>query len=83
MAFIHAQGGGVYGRPATYLAAMQLSRRSQQKFADLCAQHGTVRSIEAVYASHGFDLPAGFEPVEGGMRRSVCAAAEDGTDLSD
>lgn len=62
---------------------MQLTRRSQQKFADLCAAQGTVRSIEAVYEAHGFDLPVGFEPSEGGMRRSVCAAAEDGADLSD
>jgi hypothetical protein len=62
---------------------MRLTRRSQQKFADLCATLGTVREIEAVYEAHGFDLPAGFEPTEGGMRRSVCAAAEDGADLAD
>jgi hypothetical protein len=62
---------------------VQLTRRSQQKFADLCAAHGTLRSIEAIYEAHGFDLPAGFEPSKGGMRRSVCPAADDGANLAD
>jgi len=61
---------------------VQLTRRSQQKFADLCAAQGTIRTIEAVYEAHGFDLPANFEPAHGGARRSVCAAAERGADLS-
>jgi abortive infection Abi-like protein len=62
---------------------VQITRRSQQKFGDLCAAHGTIRTIEAVYEAHGFDLPANFEPAQGGARRSVCAAAEHGADLSD
>jgi hypothetical protein len=62
---------------------VQLSRRSQQKFADLAAGFGTVRGIEDVYEAHGFDLPAGFVPTEGRARRSVCEAAEAGVDLSD
>ncbi|MBA3629907.1 MAG: abortive infection family protein [Actinobacteria bacterium] len=62
---------------------MELSRRSRAKFADLCATWGTVRSIENVYSAHGFELPSDFEPADGGMRRSVCAAAEAGTDLTD
>jgi hypothetical protein len=65
------------------LGVVQITRRSQQKFADLCAAHGTVRTIEAVYEAHGFYLPANFEPAQGGARRSVCAAAEHGADLSD
>jgi hypothetical protein len=40
---------------------------------------GSRRSNEA----HGFDLPANFEPAQAGARRSVCAAAERGADLSD
>jgi len=62
---------------------VQLSRRSQQKFADRAAGFGTVRSIENVYEAHGFSLPAGFEPTEGRARRSVCEAAEGGIDPSD
>jgi hypothetical protein len=62
---------------------VQLSRRSQQKFADMAASLGTVRSIEDVYEAHGFVLPAGFEATEGRARRSVCEAAEAGIDLSD
>jgi Abortive infection C-terminus len=62
---------------------VQITRRSQEKFADLCAAHGTIRKIEEIYEAHGFDLPANFEPAEAGMRRSVCAAAERGADLSD
>jgi len=62
---------------------VQLSRRSQQKFADLAAGLGTVRSIENVYEAHGFNPPTGFEPTEGRARRSVCEGAEAGIDLSD
>lgn len=62
---------------------MQLSRRSQQKFADLAAERGTVRTIERVYAGYGFELPLDFEPDEGRARRSVCEAAESAADLSD
>jgi hypothetical protein len=39
---------------------VQLSRRTQQKFADMAASLGTVRSIEDVHEAHGFVLPAGF-----------------------
>jgi hypothetical protein len=62
---------------------MQLSRRSRQKFADLAAGAGTIRTIEDVYASQGFDLPANFQLPEGGQRRAVCAAAEAGVDAAD
>jgi hypothetical protein len=62
---------------------VQLSRRSQQKFADLGAARGTVRQIEQIYEAHGFDLPGGFTPREGGARRSVCEAAEANADLTD
>lgn len=62
---------------------MDLSRRSQQKFADLCANRGTVREIEQRYEAHGFELPPHFEPQEGRARRSVCDAAEASADLAD
>lgn len=62
---------------------MQLSRRSQQKFADLCADRGTVREIEQRYEAHDFDLPLDFEPQEGRARRSVCEAAEASANLAD
>ena len=62
---------------------MQLSRRSQQKFADFASGFGTVRSIEELYDAHGFALPADFSPSDGRQRRSVCEAAEAGTDLND
>jgi hypothetical protein len=62
---------------------VQLSRRSQQKFADMAASLGTVRTIEDIYEAHGFVLPAGFQATEGRARRSVCEAAEAGIDLSD
>lgn len=62
---------------------MQLSRRSQQKFADLASEQGAVRRIEDAYAAHGFELPQDFEPQEGRARRSVCEAAEAGADLTD
>ncbi|HWT92736.1 MAG TPA: abortive infection family protein [Solirubrobacteraceae bacterium] len=61
---------------------MELSRRSRQKFADLCAAHGTVRKIEDVYVAHDFLLPAQFEVPPSGQRRAICAAAEEGADLS-
>lgn len=35
-----------------------------------------MRTIEQVYEAQGFDVPTDFEPVEGGMRRSLCEAAE-------
>lgn len=41
-----------------------------------------MRTIEQVYEAHGFEGPAGFEPVEGGMRRSLCDAAEAGHDFT-
>ena len=62
---------------------VQVSRRSQQKFADFATSSSTVRSIEALYDTHGFVLPAHFTPEEGRARRSVCQAAEAGADLSD
>lgn len=62
---------------------MQISRRSRNKFADLCAAHGTVSRIAEAYSNYDFELPHDFEPVEGGMRRSVCAAAEAGVDFDD
>jgi hypothetical protein len=62
---------------------MQLSRRSRQKFADLAAGAGTVRTIEDVYAAHGFELPVNFKPPETGQRRAVCTAAEAGVDAAD
>jgi hypothetical protein len=62
---------------------VQISRRSQQKFADLAAGWGTVRTIENVYAAQGFDLPVDFEVPASGQRRSICAAAEASADLSD
>jgi hypothetical protein len=61
----------------------RLSPRSQQKFAELCSDHGTVRAIADLYEAHGFDLPANFEPEQGRQRRSICAAAEAGADLND
>lgn len=64
------------------LSEVQISRRSRQKFADLAAASGTMRTIEQVYAVHGFEPPAGFEPLEGGMRRSLCDAAEAGGDFT-
>ena len=70
-------------RSPAYAPAVQLSRRSQQKFADLAADRGTVRAIEHVYAAHGFDLPPDFEPQDGRAQRSVCEAAERGADLTD
>ena len=62
---------------------MELSRRSRQKFADLAAGSGTVRTIEDAYASHGFNLPTNFQLPEGAQRRAVCAAAEAGVDAAD
>jgi hypothetical protein len=70
-------------RSRSYPAAVELSRRSRQKFADLAAGSGTIRSIEDVYAAHGFDLPNDFKPPEAGQRRAVCAAAETGVDAAD
>jgi hypothetical protein len=72
------------GRPLrSYASSVQISRRSQQKFADLAAACGTVRTIESVYEAHGFVIPPGFVPADGRARRSVCEAAENGLDLSD
>ena len=65
------------------LPRVHVSRRSQQKFADLATSSATVRSIEALYDTHGFALPAHFTPEDGRARRSVCQAAEAGADLSD
>ena len=81
--------GGAIGRVIredgwhVYPCPVKISRRSRGKFSDLCAGWGTVRTIEQVYADHGFDLPTDFEPEMGGQRRSVCAAAEHGIDLDD
>lgn len=62
---------------------MQISRRSRQKFADLAAAHGTVRTIEEAYAVEGFALPPAFQVPEVGQRRAVCAAAERDIDPAD
>lgn len=61
---------------------MEMSVRSRQKFADLAAGCGTMRTIEQVYEAYGFHVPAGFEPAPGGMRRSLCDAVEAGQDLA-
>ena len=61
---------------------MEISRRSRQKFADLAAGSGTVRTIEEVYAAEGFQLPADFRLPETGQRRAICAAAEATLDLT-
>jgi predicted nucleotide-binding protein len=55
---------------------VQLSRRSQQKFADFAAKCGTLDQIRDVYQAHGFALAADFRPSQGRARRSVCETAE-------
>jgi Abortive infection C-terminus len=62
---------------------VEISRRSRQKFADLAAGYGTVRTIEEAYAVEGFELPPTFQVPDVGQRRAVCAAAERDIDPSD
>ncbi len=62
---------------------MQLTRRSQNKFADLAAQWGKVRAIEEAYEAHDFDCHLQLDPTMSGIRRATCAAYEDGIDLTD
>jgi hypothetical protein len=62
---------------------MIILRRSRQKFADFASGLGTIRTIEDVYAAHGFELPANFQLPPSGRRRAVCAAAEQGIDPND
>lgn len=63
--------------------AVQITRRSQQKFADFAAAWGTLRTIENVYEAHGFSLPVDFELPSGGQRRAICAAMEQQLDATD
>jgi hypothetical protein len=68
----------MYLRAASALTLddVQVSRRSRQKFADLAAACGTVRTVEEAYAAEGFELPPSFQVPEAGQRRAICAAAE-------
>jgi hypothetical protein len=67
---------------APTLCPVQLSRRSQQKFADLAADRATIRQIAHVYETYDFELPLDFEAEDGRARRSVCEAAEAGADIA-
>ena len=62
---------------------MHLSRRSRNKWADLCAAFGTFRVIDDDYAAHGFLLPTDWEPPSGSQRRAMCAAFEERVDVED
>ena len=63
--------------------AVHLSRRSRNKWADLCAAFGTLRVIDDAYAAHGFLLPTDWEPPSGSQRRAMCAAFEERVDVED
>ena len=63
--------------------AVHLSRRSRNKWADLCAAFGTLRVIDDAYAAHGFLLPTDSEPPSGSQRRAMCAAFEERVDVED
>jgi hypothetical protein len=59
---------------------MQLSRRSRNKWADLCANYGTLRLIEDAYSAHDVLLPPHWQPPPGSQRRALVAAAEETVD---
>ena len=69
--------------PETYPCCMKISRRSQEKFADFAARHGTLDKIRDVYETRDLSLPEAFAPSSGRERRSLCEAAEAGLELSD
>jgi hypothetical protein len=60
-----------------------ISRRSSNKFADLAAGYGVVRTIEQVYQAHDFYPPDYYEYPESGIRRATCDAHEAGIDRTD
>jgi hypothetical protein len=63
--------------------AVHLSRRSRNKWADLCAAFGDSAGDRDAYAAHGFLLPTDWEPPSGSQRRAMCAAFEERVDVED
>jgi hypothetical protein len=62
---------------------MKISKRSQQKFADLCTDHGTLRTIRELFEAQDFEEAEDFKGNGLGERRTLVASIHSLIDFDD
>lgn len=62
---------------------MKISKRSQQKFADLCTDHGTLRTIRELFEAQDFEEAGNFKGNGLGERRTLVASFHSLIDFDD
>lgn len=63
--------------------AMRISKRTQQKFADFCTDHGVLRTIREVFEAEDFEESEFFSSPGMGERRSLVASFHSLINLAD